>query len=70
MHDNKYDRINTLASKEADRQHVEARMAAFFAAGGHVHQVGTTASANRGHGYNGRITRAKRPATNSKGQFA
>lgn len=51
MHDNKYDRINTIASKEADRQHVEARMAAFFAAGGHVHQVGTTASANRGHGY-------------------
>lgn len=70
MHENKYDRINTLASKEADRRSVADRMAAFLAAGGHVHQVGTTASANRGHGYNGRITRAKRPVTNSKDQFA
>lgn len=70
MHDNKYDRINTLASKEADRRRVADRVAAFIAAGGHVHQFGTTASANRGHGYNGRITRAKRPATNSKGRFA
>jgi hypothetical protein len=70
MHDNKYDRINTIASKEADRQHVEARLAAFFAAGGHVHQVGTTASANRGHGYNGRIAKAKHSTKNSRGQFA
>ena len=70
MHENKYDRINTIASKELDRRSVADSVAHFLASGGHVHQVGTTASANRGHGYNGRITRAKRPATNSKGRFA
>lgn len=29
MHDNKYDRINTLASKEADRDEIAAAMAAY-----------------------------------------
>lgn len=36
MFDNKYDRINTLASKEADRRSVADRVAAFLAAGGRV----------------------------------
>ena len=31
MHDNKYDRINTLASKEADRRSVADRVAAILA---------------------------------------
>lgn len=65
MHDNQYVRITTIASKEAERQSVEARMAAFFAAGGHVHQVCSCVSANRGHGFNGRITKAKRQVRNS-----
>ena len=51
MFDNKYDRINTLASKEADRQHVEARMAAFLAAGGRVEPVDHTANQSSKPGY-------------------
>ena len=39
MFDNKYDRINTLASKEADRRSVADLVAAFLAAGGTVKAV-------------------------------
>lgn len=51
MHDNKYDRINTLASKEADRRSVADRVAAFLAAGGRVEPVDHTANQSSRPGY-------------------
>ena len=51
MHDNKYDRINTLASKEADRRSVADRVAAFLAAGGTVKAVDHTANQSSKPGY-------------------
>lgn len=44
MNDQKYDRINTLASKEADRRSVADRVASFIAAGGTVKAVDHTAN--------------------------
>lgn len=39
MQDNKYDRINTLASKEPERRRVAASVDAFLAAGGSINQI-------------------------------
>ena len=51
MFDNKYDRINTLASKEADRCSVADRVASFIAAGGRVEPVDHTANQSSKPGY-------------------
>ena len=51
MHDNKYDRINTIASKEAGRRSVADRVAAFLAAGGQVEPVDHTANQSSKPGY-------------------
>lgn len=69
MFDNKYDHINTLASKELDRRSVADSVARFLASGGRIQQIAQSASANYAPAYNNRSGR-KRCTTNSKGQFA
>lgn len=69
MHDNKYSRINTLASKEAERRSVADSVARFLASGGCIQQIDQSASANYAPAYNNRSER-KRRTTNSKGRFA
>ncbi|MFG0381064.1 hypothetical protein ACF8C6_08885 [Pseudomonas sp. zbq_18] len=64
MHDQKYDRINTLASKERDRCSVADRVSAFISAGGHVHSIAPGVSGEKTRPYGNRRT------TNSRGQFA
>lgn len=56
MFDNKYDRINTLASKEADRRSVAASVEAFLAAGGKVQAVDHTANQSSKPGYGRKLT--------------
>jgi len=56
MHDNKYDRINTIASKEADRRGVADRVAAFLAAGGKVQPVDHTANQCNRPGYGRKLS--------------
>ena len=56
MHDNKYYRINTLASKEADRNSVADRVAAFLAAGGKVQPVDHTANQCNRPGYGRKLS--------------
>lgn len=56
MHDNKYDRINTLASKEADRRSVADRVASFIAAGGTVKAVDHTANQSSKPCYGRKLT--------------
>ena len=56
MHDNKYDRINTLASKWADRCSVAASVEAFLAAGGKVQAVDHTANQSSKPGYGRKLT--------------
>ena len=69
MHENKYDRINTIASKERDRSSVADSVALFLASGGCIQQIAQSASATYAPAYNNRSGR-KRCTTNSKGQFA
>ena len=69
MNDQKYDRINTLASKEHDRRSVADRVARFLASGGRIQQVAQNACAHQAPTYNNCAAR-KRRTTNSKGQFA
>lgn len=69
MFDNKYDRINTLTSKELDRRSVADSVARFLASGGCIQQIAQSASTNHAPAYNNRSGR-KRRTTNSKGQFA
>ena len=69
MHENKYDRINTPASKEADRRSVADSVARFLASGGCIQQIAQSASANHAPAYNNCAAR-KRRTTNSKGRFA
>lgn len=69
MNDQKYDRINTLASKELDRRSVADSVARFLASGGCIQQIAQSASTNHAPAYNNRSGR-KRRTTNSKGQFA
>ena len=68
MHENKYDRINTIASKEHDRRSVADSVAHFLASGGCIQQIAQSASANHAPTYNNCSGRKRRPA--SKGQFA
>ena len=51
MHDNKYDRINTLASKGPSAAAWLLRVAAFIAAGGTVKAVDHTANQSSKPGY-------------------
>ena len=69
MNDQKYDRINTLASKELDRRSVADSVDRFLASGGRIQQIAQSASTNYAPAYNNRSGR-KRRTTNSKGQFA
>ena len=69
MNDQKYDRINTLASKEHDRRSVADSVASFLASGGCIQQIAQSASANQAPTYNNCAAR-KRRTTNSKGRFA
>lgn len=64
MHEQKYDRINTIASKETDRRIVADRVAVFLSAGGHIHPVAQGVGSQKARAYNNRRT------TNSRGQFA
>lgn len=64
MSDSKYSRINTLASKEADRRSVADRVSAFLSAGGHIHSIEQGVSGEKARPY------GSRRATNSRGQFA
>lgn len=45
MNDQKYDRINTLASKELDRRSVADSVARFLASGGRIQQIAQNAGA-------------------------
>ena len=56
MHENKYDRINTLSSKERDRNSVADRVAAFLAAGGKVQPVDHTANQCNRPGYGRKLS--------------
>ena len=69
MFDNKYDRINTLASKELDRRSVADSVARFLASGGFIQQIAQNAGTHQAPSYSNCSTR-KRRTTSSKGQFA
>ena len=57
MLDTKYDRINTIASKERDRSSVADSVALFLASGGCIQQIAQSASANHAPAYNAQHNR-------------
>ena len=67
MHDNKYDRINTLASKEPDRRSVADSVARFLASGGCIQQIAQSAGTHQAPTYNNCAARKRRTTTKLNG---